>query len=128
MRDLAAQEFLVALERLEHHVGVAAAERHHVNGGEFKVGRHAYLGNRNDVAFEIGVVNVTLRQNIGDGMAYGLADAQLPLRAAGGGTLGVVTGHLSKSQLSSSPAKAGDPVFRAQINCGDYWMPRFRGA
>jgi hypothetical protein len=52
------------------------------------------------MAFEIGVVDVTLRQNIGDRMAYGLADAQLPLRAAGGGTLGVMTGHcrLSKSQ------------------------------
>jgi hypothetical protein len=59
-------------------------------------------------------MHATLRQNVGDRMAYGLADAQLTLRAAGAGTPGVMPGHWSKSQLSSSPAKAGDPVFRGQ--------------
>src|SRR3954468_6493954 len=103
MCDLAPQELLVALECCQHDIGIAAAERHHVNGGEFQVGRHAYLGNRNNVAFEIGVVHVTLRQNIGDRMAYGLADAQLALRAAGSGTFGVMTGHCVLGNKSSWP-------------------------
>ena len=37
-RDLAAQEALVALERREHRVRVASAERHHVDRGEPQVG------------------------------------------------------------------------------------------
>ena len=43
MRDLAAQESLVALERLEHVLDVLAAERHHVDGGEPQVGRSCAL-------------------------------------------------------------------------------------
>jgi hypothetical protein len=34
-----------------------------------------------------------MRENIGNRMAHGFADAQLSLRAAGGGTLLVVAGH-----------------------------------
>jgi len=75
----------------------------------------AYLGNRNNVAFEIGVVDVTLRQNIGDGMAYGLADRAIAVASRRGRNSCCDDGALSKSQLSSSPAKAGDPAFRAQI-------------
>ena len=86
------------IERREHEFGVAAAERHDVNGGEFQVRRHSHLGNGDDVAFKIGIVDATLRQNIGDRVTHGLADAQLTLRAAGGGTFLVMAGHCGLSK------------------------------
>jgi hypothetical protein len=49
-------------------------------------------------------MHATLRQNIGDRMAHGLADAQLALRAAGGGTLAVVAGHCVSQNQSAAPA------------------------
>src|SRR5215471_8701014 len=49
MGDLAAQIALVALERLDHRLLVAAAERHHVDGGKLEVGAHAHLGHRDQV-------------------------------------------------------------------------------
>ena len=79
VRDLAAKELLDALERCDHRVGVAAAERHHVDRRELQVRRHTHLGNGDDVAFEIGIVDLTLRQNLGNCMANGFADAQLTL-------------------------------------------------
>jgi hypothetical protein len=46
------------------------------------------------VALEIGVVRATVRENIGNSMAHGFADAQLPLRsAARRGIFLVMTGH-----------------------------------
>src|SRR5262249_39228001 len=36
-RDFAAQEFLVALQCRDHDLGIATAERHHINGCEFQV-------------------------------------------------------------------------------------------
>jgi hypothetical protein len=42
------------------------------------------------VALEVGVVGATVRENIGNSMAHGFADAQLPLRSAGGGILFLV--------------------------------------
>ena len=51
-----------------------------------------YHGNRSSLG--IGIVGLTVGQNIGDRMAHRLADAQLSLRAAGGGTfLLVMAGH-----------------------------------
>src|SRR5215471_700630 len=52
MGDLAAQVALVALERLDHRLLVAAAERHHVDGGELEVRRHAHLGHRDQVGLD----------------------------------------------------------------------------
>src|SRR5690242_2773851 len=49
MGDLAAQIALVALERVDHLLDVAAAERHHVDGGELEVRRHAHLRHRDHV-------------------------------------------------------------------------------
>src|SRR5277367_6123374 len=93
MGDLAAEEFLVAIERLDHDLGVATAVRHHVDGRELEVRRHPDLRHRDDVAFKIGIVNVAVRQDFRERMAHGLADAQLALRAAGSGTLLMMAGH-----------------------------------
>ncbi len=80
MRDLAAQEALVALQRLEHLFDVLAAERHDVDGREPQVGAHAHLGHGDEVAFEHRIVHVAARQHIGHGVADQLADAQRALR------------------------------------------------
>ena len=104
MRDLAAQELLVALQRRDHDFGVASAERHHIDGRKLEVGRHPHFGHGDDVTLEVRIVHAALRQDVGDRVTHGFADAQLALRAAGGGTLLVVAGHSSKSKLSSSPA------------------------
>ena len=66
-------------------VGVASAERHHIDGRKLQVRRHPHLGHGDDMALEFGVVHATLRKNVGDRMAHGFADPQLALRAAGGG-------------------------------------------
>jgi hypothetical protein len=81
VRDLAAQEFLVALERGHHLADVAAAKRHDVDGGKLQVGAHAHFRHRDQVPFQDGIVHAALGENVGDRMAHELADAQLPLRA-----------------------------------------------
>src|SRR5215813_2442667 len=69
MGDLAAQEPLVALERIEHRLLVLAAERHHVDGGELEVGAHAHLGHGDHVLLDHRVVHLAARQDVGDGVA-----------------------------------------------------------
>src|SRR5215472_6231930 len=76
MRDLAAQEALVALERVEHRLLVAAAERHHVDGGELEVRRHANLGHGDDMALDDRIMHLAARKNVGDRVADHLAGAQ----------------------------------------------------
>src|SRR6202035_90055 len=75
MRDLAAQVALVALERLEHRLLVAAAERHHVDRGELEVRRHAHLRHRDQVALDHRVMHLAARENLGDRVTDDLAGA-----------------------------------------------------
>lgn len=75
------------------------------------------------MALEVRVVNVTVRENIGNSVAHRFADAQLALRAAGSGSSLLVMARHVTIPIVSSPAKAGDPVFRIR-NFSDYWMPR----
>src|SRR5437763_8367186 len=124
MRDLAAQKLLVTLERRDHGLGVAAAERHYINCGKFQIRRHPYLRHGDDVAFKVGVVDTTLCQNIGNCMAHQFADAQLPLRAAGGGTFFlVVAGHfVSRKRLVMAGLVPATPVFVA-VAFLTTWIP-----
>ncbi len=78
-RDLAAQVPLVALERGDHVVLVAAAERHHVDGGEPQIRGHAHLGHGDEMAFDHGIMHLTAREQLGQRVADELADAQLAL-------------------------------------------------
>ena len=93
MRDLAAQEFLVALERRDNLLLVLAAERHHVDRREPQVRAHAHFRHRDHVAFDDGIVDVAARQHLGERMANQFADAQRALRGAGGTIAVMVTGH-----------------------------------
>jgi hypothetical protein len=64
------------------------------------------------VALEVGVVGATVRENIGNSMAHGLADAQLPLRSSAGGiVLLVMTRHrcLSNRQMPACFASNDRP-------------------
>src|SRR5207253_4990274 len=79
-RDLAAQEFLVALECAEHFALVASAERHHVDGREPQVGGEPHLRNRDQMALEHRVMHVAAREQFGQRMPDELADAKLALR------------------------------------------------
>ncbi|MGY3610370.1 MULTISPECIES: hypothetical protein [unclassified Bradyrhizobium] len=56
---------------------------------------------------KIRIVDITVRENLGNRMAHGLADAQLTLRAAGGGTLLLMTGHYLKSQIVAITRESG---------------------
>ncbi|MFH0297991.1 hypothetical protein AAFX91_12260 [Bradyrhizobium sp. 31Argb] len=56
---------------------------------------------------KIRIVDVTVRENLGNRMAYRLADAQLTLRAASGGTLLLMTGHYLKSQIIAITRESG---------------------
>ena len=76
------RKLLVALERREHRLAVAAAERHDVDGGEPQVGRHAHLRHGDEMGLEHRIVHVAARQDLGEGVADELADAQA--RAATG--------------------------------------------
>ena len=84
MRDLAAQKFFVALERRDDRLRVASAERHHVDGGEPQVRRHAHLRHRDHVALDHRIMDVAARQHVGKRMADQLADAKRALGGAGG--------------------------------------------
>ena len=81
-RDLAAQVALVAFERRDHGVGVAAAERHHVNGREPQISGHLDLRHRDQVSLDHGGVHLAARQQLRQRMTDELADAQLALRRA----------------------------------------------
>src|SRR6185312_576720 len=84
LRDFGAHEFLVPVEGGDDVVGVAAGERHNVDGGEPQVRGHAHLRHGDEMALDHRIVHVAARQHLGDRVANELADAQLALRAAGG--------------------------------------------
>ena len=79
--DFAAQEFLVALKGGEHLIGVAAGERHDVDGRQPQVGGHAHLRHGNEMALDHRVMHVAAGEHLGHGVTHQLADAQLALRA-----------------------------------------------
>ncbi len=79
MRDLAAQKALVALERREHVVLVGAAERHHVDGGEPQVRRHAHLRHGDEMGLDHRIVDAAAREDVRHRMADEFADPQLTL-------------------------------------------------
>jgi len=100
VRNLAAQEFLVALERSQHDLDVVSAERHHIDGGKLEIRRHPHFGHGDDVALEVGVMHAAMGEDVGNRMPHQLADAQLPLRAAGSGTFFlVVARHCCSNHL-----------------------------
>src|SRR6266700_5704276 len=80
--DRAAHVALVAVERRQDLGLVAAAERHHVDRRNTQVGAHADLRHGDQMRLDHGVMNFAVRQELGDGMAHRLADAQLALRGA----------------------------------------------
>src|SRR5205085_10379575 len=83
-RDFAAQKFLVALERGQYRLRVAAAERHDVDGGEPQIGAHAHLRYGDHMALDNRIMHLAADEHLGERMADELADAQLSLRSAGG--------------------------------------------
>ncbi len=83
VRDLGAQEFLVPVEGGEHLLGVAAGERHDVDGGQPQVGGHAHFRHGDEMALDHRIVHIAAREHLGDRMPHQFADAQLALRAAG---------------------------------------------
>ena len=102
-RDLAAQIFLVALECRQHLVEIAAAERHHVDGGEPHVGRHAHFRHGDEMAFEHRVMHVAARQHVGHRVAHELADAQRALRRLAGAFAMLLSCHVNQKFRSSWP-------------------------
>jgi hypothetical protein len=61
-------------------------------------------------------------------MAHGFTDAQLTLRAAGGGVLLVVAGHCRNPNCLHHPPKRVIQYSASKTDFDDYWMPRLRGA
>src|ERR1700712_1383738 len=112
--DLAAQKLLVALERRDHDIGIAPAERHHVDRRELQVRGHPYLGHGDDVTLQLRIVHAALGQDLRNRVAHEFADAQLTLRAAGGGTLLLLAGHCRLSK-PSCPALAGHPRLPCRV-------------
>src|ERR1700743_3122714 len=130
MGDLAAQELFIAVECSYHDLGILPAERHHIDGRKLEVRRHPDLGHRDDMPLEIGIMNIAVRQDLGNRMAHGLADAQLALRAAAGRVLLMMAGHypilMQNPDRRHSPRKGGRP--RSSKLFSDYRMPRLCGA
>ena len=71
---------MLRFKRLDHRLRVVAAQRDHVGGREFEVGRQPHLGYGDDVRGDDVVVDVAARQHFRQLVADELADAQLPLR------------------------------------------------
>ena len=114
VRDLATQKALVALERREHRIRVAPTERHQVDRGEPKVGRHLNFRHRDQVLFDDGVMHVPAREHVRERMAHEFADAQLALRAAAaraGVVLMASTGH-DRPEFSDARIRPARPSLR----------------
>ena len=79
LRDLAAQEALVLFEMLDHVARLAAAKRHHVDGRELEVGRHAHLRHGERMALDHLVHHLAARKDLGKRMADQFAHLQLAL-------------------------------------------------
>src|SRR5262249_557921 len=77
--NLAAQESPVAVQRREHRISIAPAERHCVDGRKPQIGGHAHLGNGDDMALEHGIMHIAASKHLGKYMTHELAYAQLPL-------------------------------------------------
>ncbi len=82
VRQFGAQEFLVPFECSNDLVGIAAAERHDVNGGEPQIGSHAHFRHGDQVTLDDRIMHVTARQHFGERVAHQFADTQLTLRAS----------------------------------------------
>jgi hypothetical protein len=82
VRDLAAEVFLVAVERNDDLVALLAAERHDIGCGKAKVRRHPHLGHRHHRRFQRRVVDLAALENFRQRMAHQFADAKLALRGA----------------------------------------------
>src|SRR2546422_5881004 len=102
-RYFAPQEPLVALERVEHRVLVASAERHDIDRGEPQVCGHTHLGDGDDMALDHRIMHVAASEQLGKRMAYELAHPQLALRrqAAAAG-IALAAGHGRPRSRSSS--------------------------
>src|SRR5262245_47350888 len=122
MRDLAAQELLVALEGSDHGVGVASAERHHIDRCKLEVRRHPHFRQSNDVTLEVGVMHIAVRQDLRERVTHGLADPQLTLRAAGGGGLSLMLArhfHFSMASRFETRSKGCAPRPRGWVTVFD---------
>src|SRR3954447_3070949 len=91
-RDLAADEGGAAAQRLDDLGRVRAGERHDEGGGVLEVGADPHLGHGDVGALQDRVAEIVPAEDRGEGVAQLLADAQLPLAAAGPGMV-VALGH-----------------------------------
>src|SRR5450759_4630202 len=82
--NLAADEFLVALEGGDHFIRVTAGERHDVDRRQPQVGGHAHFRHGDEMALDHRVMHVAAREQLSHRMAHQFADAQLALRSASG--------------------------------------------
>lgn len=82
MRQLAAQKFLVAIERGQDLGLVRAAERHNVDRSQLKVGAHLDARHRDDVMLEHWVGDLSAGKELGGGVPDQLSDAQHALRGS----------------------------------------------
>src|SRR5205807_9080747 len=90
-----------ALERGQHRLRVAAAERHDVDGGKPQIGGHAHLRNRDQVGFDHRIMHLAADEHLGKRMADELADAELALRSAPLRLALMMTSHCSKAKTVS---------------------------
>jgi len=80
------------------------------------------------MALKVRVVNVTVRENIGNSMAHRFSDTQLSLRSAGRGIpLLMMARHCQNFRLCHRPRKRVTQ-YSVSENIRGYWMPRGRGA
>src|ERR1700722_12218353 len=127
--DLAAQPALVALERGEHFLHVAAAKRHDVDGGELEVRAQAHLRHRDEVALDHRVMHLAAREDVRDRVADDLAGAQRALGRAGSAVAMMVACHenssckrgLQAALLPPAPIDFGPMVAGGVRRRPEYW-------
>jgi hypothetical protein len=79
VRQFGAKEFLVPLECGDDFFGIAAAERHDVNGGESQIGGHAHFRHRHEMFLDDRIVHLAARQHFGERVTHQFTHAQLAL-------------------------------------------------
>ena len=80
MGEFAAQQFAVAVQRVQHGLQVAAAERHDIDGRKLEIRAHADVGDGDDLRLQHGIAERPAGQKVGERVTNEFGHAQHALR------------------------------------------------
>ena len=107
--DLALEESSVLAKRLQHGLLVLAEQRFHEHGRVAEVGRHAHLGDADEVRLKHVVMHVAALEQFAQDVAHLLADTKQAHRAAFG-SFGAAHIYSVRARSSTSNTSSSRPA------------------